>query len=135
METIALTEAVYYILLSLDQPMHGYGIMQNTEELSGGRVRLAPGTLYGALNSLLEKGWIEALPGSNSRRKKEYRITPAGRKIVQTEIRRLEELLRNGKETENPQNILGMGIRKGRRMAQRIRKKRLCPDRCRFLPI
>ena len=98
METIALTEAVYYILLSLDQPMHGYGIMQNTEELSGGRVRLAPGTLYGALNSLLEKGWIEALPGSNSRRKKEYRITAAGRKIVQTEIRRLEELLRNGKE-------------------------------------
>ena len=58
METIALTEAVYYILLSLDQPMHGYGIMQNTEELSDGRVRLAPGTLYGALNSLLEKGWI-----------------------------------------------------------------------------
>lgn len=98
METIALTEAVYYILLSLDQPMHGYGIMQNTEELSGGRVRLAPGTLYGALNSLLEKGWIEALPGSNSRRKKEYRITSAGREIVQTEIRRLEELLRNGKE-------------------------------------
>ena len=98
METIALTEAVYYILLSLDQPMHGYGIMQNTEELSGGRVRLAPGTLYGALNSLLEKGWIEALPGRNSRRKKEYRITPAGREIVQTEIRRLEELLRNGKE-------------------------------------
>ena len=98
METIALTEAVYYILLSLDQPMHGYGIMQNTEELSGGRVRLAPGTLYGALNSLLEKGWIEALPGSNSRRKKEYRITPAGREIVLTEIRRLEELLRNGKE-------------------------------------
>ena len=98
METIALTEAVYYILLSLDQPMHGYGIMQNTEKLSGGRVRLAPGTLYGALNSLLEKGWIEALPGSNSRRKKEYQITSAGRKIVQTEIRRLEELLRNGKE-------------------------------------
>ena len=98
METIALTEAVYYILLSLDQPMHGYGIMQNTEELSGGRVRLAPGTLYGALNSLLEKGWIEALPGSNRRRKKEYRITPAGREIVQTEILRLEELLRNGTE-------------------------------------
>ncbi|MGM9567033.1 MAG: PadR family transcriptional regulator [Clostridia bacterium] len=98
MESIALTEAVYYILLSLDQPMHGYGIMQNTEELSGGRVHLAPGTLYGALNSLLEKGWIEALPGSNNRRKKEYRITAAGRNIVQTEIRRLEELLRNGKE-------------------------------------
>lgn len=98
MESIALTEAVFYILLSLDQPMHGYGIMQNTEKLSGGRIRLAPGTLYGALSSLQEKGWIEALPGSNSRRKKEYQITPVGREIVRAEIRRLEELLRNGKE-------------------------------------
>ena len=48
MENIALTEAVYYILLSLDQPLHGYGIMQNIERISGGRVRLAAGTLYGA---------------------------------------------------------------------------------------
>lgn len=96
MEHIALTEAVYYILLSLDRPMHGYGIMQNTEQLSGGRVRLAPGTLYGAINSLLEKGWIIALPGEKSSRKKEYQITEAGRAAVKNEILRLEELLRNG---------------------------------------
>ena len=51
----ALTEAVYYILLSLLHPLHGYGIMQNAEQLSGGRVRLAAGTLYGALNTLLER--------------------------------------------------------------------------------
>ena len=62
MENIALTEAVYYILLSLDQPLHGYGIMQNIERISGGRVRLAAGTLYGALYSLLERQWIRALP-------------------------------------------------------------------------
>lgn len=98
MEHIALTEAVYYILLSLDQPMHGYGIMQNAETLSGGRVRLAPGTLYGALNSLLEKGWIKALPGEKNSRKKEYQITEGGRTIVKAEIHRLEELLQNGKE-------------------------------------
>ena len=49
MGTTALTEAVFYILLSLDTPLHGYGIMQNVERLSGGRVRLAAGTLYGAL--------------------------------------------------------------------------------------
>ena len=98
MEHIALTEAVYYILLSLDQPMHGYGIMQNAETLSGGRVRLAPGTLYGALNSLLEKGWIIALPGEKNSRKKEYQITDAGKEIVAAEIQRLEELLHNGKE-------------------------------------
>ena len=45
MESIALTEAVFYILLSLDEPLHGYGIMQNAERLSNGRVRLAAGTL------------------------------------------------------------------------------------------
>lgn len=54
-ESFALTEAFYYILLSLYQPLHGYGIMQKTQEFSGGRVRLAAGTLYGALNALLEK--------------------------------------------------------------------------------
>ncbi len=97
MESIALTEAVYYILLSLDTPMHGYGIMQNTESLSNGRVKLAPGTLYGAINSLLEKGWIISLPGEKNSRKKEYQITDLGRTIVQNEICRLEELLYNGK--------------------------------------
>ena len=58
MGTTALTEAVFYILLSLDTPLHGYGIMQNVERLSGGRVRLAAGTLYGALATLTERGWI-----------------------------------------------------------------------------
>ena len=61
----ALTEGVYYILLSLLEPLHGYGIIQNVENLSGGRVRLAAGTLYGAINTLLEKGWIAALENSN----------------------------------------------------------------------
>ena len=69
-EHIALTEAFYYILLSLYQPLHGYGIMQKTEEFSGGRVRLAAGTLYGALNTLQDKGWIEALPCTPGSRKK-----------------------------------------------------------------
>lgn len=94
----ALTEAVYYILLSLSGPLHGYGIMQNVEELSGGRVRLAAGTLYGAINTLLEKRWIYALPGEKNGRKKEYQITVTGRAVLQEEIERLEELLRNGKK-------------------------------------
>ena len=95
----ALTEAVYYILLSLTTPLHGYGIMQNVEALSGGRVKLAAGTLYGAISTLLERGWIEALPGGDSRdnRKKEYRITQAGRAVLAAELTRLEELLNNGK--------------------------------------
>ena len=94
----ALTEAVYYILLSLTQPRHGYGIMQNVEALSGGRVRLAAGTLYGAITSLLEKGWIEALPEEADSRKKEYIITEAGREILRAELARLRELVENGME-------------------------------------
>ena len=91
MGTTALTEAVFYILLSLDTPLHGYGIMQNVERLSGGRVRLAAGTLYGALITLTERGWIEAV-GEDEGRRKEYRITPEGRAAVRAELARLQEL-------------------------------------------
>lgn len=96
METIALTEAVYYILLSLDQPLHGYGIMQNVDQLSRGRVKLAAGTLYGALNTLQAKGWISALGNEASSRKKEYVITELGRMMVLAELDRLHELVNNG---------------------------------------
>ena len=92
-----LTEGVYYILLSLLEPLHGYGIIQNVGKLSGGRVRLAAGTLYGAINTLLEKGWIIALEGEADSRKKEYVITELGREMLQREVRRLSELLENGK--------------------------------------
>ena len=77
MENLALTESTYYILLSLYHPQHGYGIMQQTEQLSGGRVRLAAGTLYGALNALCEKGWISPLPMESGSRRKEYQLTPS----------------------------------------------------------
>ena len=101
--TPALTEAVYYILLSLMQPLHGYGIMQNVERLSGGRLRLAAGTLYGAISSMLEKGWIAAMAGEGDSRKKEYVITEAGKCILRAEYARLRELVENGRtvlETE-----------------------------------
>ena len=96
MANAALTEAVYYILLSLIKPMHGYGIMQNVEQLSGGRVKLAAGTLYGAINTLLERGWVLALPGEKDSRKKEYQITPQGKQILEAELLRLRELMENG---------------------------------------
>ena len=97
-EITALTESTYYILLALHTPRHGYGIMQEVEHLSAGRVRLAAGTLYGALNTLLEKGWITALPGEKDTRKKEYQITAEGRMALLDEIARLTELLENGKK-------------------------------------
>lgn len=96
MGTTALTEAVFYILLSLDTPLHGYGIMQNVERLSGGRVRLAAGTLYGALATLTERGWIVSLGDESEGRKKEYQITPEGCEAVRAELRRLHELTQNG---------------------------------------
>ena len=96
MSNPALTEAVYYILLSLVEPMHGYGIMQNVEQLSGGRVKLAAGTLYGAINTLLERGWVTAVSGEKDSRKKEYLITAQGKEALQGELARLRELLENG---------------------------------------
>lgn len=101
----ALTEAVYYILLSLITPRHGYGIIQNVEVLSGGRVRLAAGTLYGAINTLLEKNWISALPGEKDSRKKEYLITADGRLALADELKRLRELLDNGCRIMEETNI------------------------------
>ena len=95
----ALTEAVYYILLALVEPIHGYGIMQQTATLSNGRVRLSAGTLYGALASLLDKGWIEQLPEEG--RKKGYIITAEGRAVLEQELQRLTELVDNGRNRLN----------------------------------
>lgn len=94
----ALTEAVFYILLSLYTPLHGYGIMQNVKELSNGRVNLGPGTLYGAINTLLEKKWIESVKGEKDSRKKQYEITALGKSAIDAEMKRLNELLENGKK-------------------------------------
>ena len=75
-----LTEAVFYILLAARKPVHGYGIIQEAAELTGGRLNLGPGTLYGAITSLLDKGWIALVSAeTGSRKKKEYLITEAGR--------------------------------------------------------
>lgn len=95
----ALTEAVYYILLSLFQPMHGYGIMHNVNLLSNGRVNLGPGTLYGAINTLLDKQLIKSYSSDSSddnTRKKQYIITDLGKQTIQNEIIRLNELIANG---------------------------------------
>ncbi len=95
----AMTEAVYYILLSLKTPNHGYGIIQNTLELTEGRLELGAGTLYGAVNTLLDREWIRLYSeDKHSRKKKQYLITERGEMALETEIRRLEELLKNGRK-------------------------------------
>ena len=85
----ALTEVTFYILLSLYSPKHGYAVI---EEKTGGRLSLGAGTLYGALNSMLEKGWIE-LFGDSEGRKKEYLITVKEKEIAEKELIRLRELV------------------------------------------
>jgi len=92
----ALTEATYLILISLCEERHGYGVMQYISTLTHGRVNLGAGTLYGAINLLLEKGWITTIGGNG--RKKLYVISPKGRDALETEIARLTELLSIGKK-------------------------------------
>ena len=96
-----LTEAVFYILLAARKPVHGYGIIQEAAELTGGRLNLGPGTLYGAITSLLDKGWIALVSAeTGSRKKKEYLITEAGRAAFYAELSRLRELVANGGKME-----------------------------------
>jgi DNA-binding PadR family transcriptional regulator len=91
-----LTEAGYYTLLSLYEPLHGYGIMQKVAVLSNGRVQLGAGTLYGILGKFVEQGWISE--GAQYDRKKEYLITASGHAAVKAEVARLSELLINGED-------------------------------------
>ena len=87
----ALTEVTFFILLALYEPKHGYAIMQFIIEKTEGRLVLGAGSLYGAINTLLEKGWIEPC-GDLDGRKKEYVITEDGRQIAEKELHRLRKL-------------------------------------------
>ena len=82
---LPLTEATYYILISLHEPLHGYGIMQNVEQISNGEVKLGPGTLYGAIGKLEKQGLIKKVENANdqpSERRKYYKLTDLGQKVV-----------------------------------------------------
>jgi DNA-binding PadR family transcriptional regulator len=91
-----LPSAAFQILLALvGGDLHGYGIMREVEAQTGGRVRLGPGTLYSSLQTLREAGAIEELENdaANTERRRYYRLTVAGRRLVRSETERLEELL------------------------------------------
>lgn len=93
-----MSESAYYILLSLTEPRHGYGIMQHVEGLTGGRLRLGAGTLYGSLSRMEKDGLIEVVAVED--RRKVYTITTAGRKLLRLELTRLEELVANGEKSK-----------------------------------
>ena len=88
----ALTEVTLYILLALYNPNHGYGIMQFVEEKTNGRLILGAGTLYGAINTLVDKKWIQLV--SEEKKKKNYLITELGIEIVNKELKRLNDVLK-----------------------------------------
>ncbi len=94
METFALSEPVLLVLLSLaEQPRHGYSILKDIESMSHGRVLLSTGTLYGALQRLLDHGWIERVQEENTPRdRRTYRLTSRGRRNLQMEIERMRHL-------------------------------------------
>lgn len=89
----ALTEVTFFILLSLYEPKHGYGIMQFVKNETHGRLNLGAGSLYGALNSLHGKGWISPV-NDGTERKKEYLITETGKEIAEAELIRLNKLIK-----------------------------------------
>jgi DNA-binding PadR family transcriptional regulator len=95
-----LTPAVFHILLALaGGDRHGYGIMQDIAEHTDGSLRMGAGTLYGTIQRLMDAGLVrevESPPPQTVRdeRRRHYRLTPAGRRALDAEVQRLEELVR-----------------------------------------
>jgi DNA-binding PadR family transcriptional regulator len=96
---LPLTPAVFHILLALaDGNKHGYGIMREISERTGGQMRVGPGTLYGSIKRMLEQGLIEEAeerpdPELDDERRRYYRLTDFGQKLVVAESGRLRQLL------------------------------------------
>jgi DNA-binding PadR family transcriptional regulator len=90
---LPLTESTAYILLALEEPLHGYGVMQKVEVMSENTVKLGPGTLYGAFSTLEREGLITK--AGEEERRKLYVLTSKGREILNEHIRRIEILVNN----------------------------------------
>lgn len=90
---LPMTETAFYILLSLTEPRHGYGIIKHVDQITEGRIRLGSGTVYGTLIKMHKNGIITIY--SDERRKTIYEITDTGKKLIISEIDRLKELHRN----------------------------------------
>lgn len=93
---LPLSEATYYIMLMLAEPMHGYGVMQRVEEETGGTITVGPGTLYGAFSTLEKQGLIEMVRKEG--RRKLYTLTEKGEAVLRCQIGRLEMMARHGQQ-------------------------------------
>lgn len=92
---LPLSQATYYILLSLRETRHGYAIMQDVESLSIGKVTIGPGTLYGALGKLEKQAIITRTDLDTKERRKYYKLTPLGKDVLILEYTRLKSLVEN----------------------------------------
>ena len=96
---LSVTPAIFHILLSLsDSPRHGYAIMKEVDERTGGEVRLGPGTLYRSLQKMVDRGLVEeegtpSVASGHDTRRRCYRLTPPGRRLARSEAERLRRLL------------------------------------------
>lgn len=93
---VPMTETAFYILLCLRRENHGYGILQQTEQMTGGEIRLSPGTLYGSLSKMEKDGLIEFVREEEKRRL--YRLTGLGEELLELEKKRIARLYRNMQE-------------------------------------
>ena len=91
---LPLTEATYYIMLSLIDPLHGYAVMQKVEQISQGTVKVGPGTLYGVFTTLEQAGLIVKVKEED--RRKSYTLTPKGKQVLLSQIERIEIMSSNG---------------------------------------
>lgn len=96
---LPLSEATFYVMLALDEPLHGYAVMQKVETISEGNVVIGPGTLYGAFTTLEKQGLIEKI--SEEDRRKTYALTARGRLVLAEHVRRLAVMVRNGQSALN----------------------------------
>jgi DNA-binding PadR family transcriptional regulator len=98
-QLLPLPLATFQILIAVaDQERHGYGIMQDIAARTGGKLRLSPGTLYGAIRRMLDQGSLEESeerpdPESDDERRRYYRITEFGRRLAIAETERLSQLV------------------------------------------
>ena len=93
---VPMTETGFYILLCLQEPNHGYGIVQKVKTMTGGDIVLAPGTMYGSLSKMEKDGLIEFVREEDKR--KIYQITELGMEILELELKRIQRLYRNAQE-------------------------------------
>lgn len=95
---LPMTETAFYILLSLSEPRHGYGIIKFVEELTGGRIQLGTGTVYGTLAKMQQDKIIRVY--ADIERKTIYEITPAGKELIRKEIARISMLYADARKQE-----------------------------------